>query len=208
MGVIYEHLVERRAPGDHPSALMDPIQSGLQLDAVCHRAIAQEQRVLNSCRLIRGSWLSTRQLPEACSILDRLGVNISIHLITRHVSQGKIIRRSMIQHLQNLHIDHIPRADAQVVTGLPVVDDLTVDEQLEALQGHQVNRLELLLELPTHMQSRRGLIEATHWRDAYLREAIVWRKRPLPLMQPIDLRYELEVVQRRLLTRSCSCRSR
>lgn len=81
----------------------------------------------------------------------------------------------MIQQLQNLHIDHIPRADVQVVTGLPVVDDLAVDEQLEALQGHQVNRLELLLELPTHMQSRRWLIEATHWRDAYLREAFIWR---------------------------------
>lgn len=56
---------------------MGPIQSGLQLDAVY---IAQERSVLSSCRPVRGSWLSTRQLPEASSILDRLGVNISIHL--------------------------------------------------------------------------------------------------------------------------------
>jgi len=59
--------------------------------------------------------------------------------------------RSMIQQLQHLYIDHIPRADAEVVAGLPAVDDLPVDEQLEAMQRHQVDRLELLLELPTPM---------------------------------------------------------
>lgn len=62
---------------------------------------------------------------------------------------GKIIRRPMIQRRlqQHLYIDHIPRANIQVFAGLPIVDDLPVDEQLEALQGHQVDRLELLLEL-------------------------------------------------------------
>lgn len=79
---------------------------------------------------------------------------------------GKIIRRPMIQRRlqQHLYIDHIPRANIQVFAGLPIVDDLPVDEQLEALQGHQVDRLELLLELPTPMmQSQRegGLIEVT-----------------------------------------------